>query len=329
MPSDVDQGTVQTGGTGNTQSIEDRVGNALWGDAEPEAEPAGEDAEVDQGTDETTDEADDQGETQSTAVDEVEVEFETWKGKIPAKLKAEIDKGADYTRKTQELSERGKLFDVQLRAQQEQAAFMQAAQAEIDQFKQIEAQLEQYRKVDLSQIDSETLARMSMAAANLREEKARLQETLNGKRNEFRTKMLGHWDDMSKRAHDAITKAVPGWDKVAGEVAQYALNEGFPFEHITGYDRSTRERVGPGVVDPLFAKALYKAMQYDKLQAGKATVLGKAKNAPPVLKPGATDSRAPQQIAQMNFKKSLKAAGSDSRKAEVIGEKLMRSKLFG
>ena len=331
MPSDADQGgTVQTGGTG--QSLEDRIGATLWGDTQeqPEAEET-EEVSDDQGaeTDES-DEATDQAETpQSKAVDEIEIEVDGWKGKIPAKLKAEIDKGADYTQKTQKLAEEKKLFDMQMRTQHEQQAFVQAASKEIRQFEQIEAQLEQYRQVDLSQIDGETLSRMSMAAANLREERAKLQETLNNKRGEFKQKMLGAWDEMTQKARDVIVKTVPDWDKVAGSVAQYALNEGFPFEHITGHDRTTRERVGPGVVDPVFAKTLYKAMQWDKLQASKATTLTKATNAPPVVKPGASNTGSNKTVDQMNYKKALKTAGSDTRKAQLIGDRLMKSKLFG
>lgn len=313
MPSDVDQGA--------TQSVEDRIGDALWGNSE--------EAEVEEATDEAADQAGDADEAVEAkpAVDEVEIEVEGWKGKIPAKLKAEIDKGADYTRKTQEAAEQRRLFETQVRAQQDQQAFAQAASKELEQFRQIEAQLEQYRTVDLSQIDGETLNRMSMAAANLREEKARLKESLDNKRGEFRQQMIRHWDDMTSKARDALTKTIPAWDSVAAEVAQYALSEGFPFEHITGYDRATRERVGPGVVDPTFAKTLYKAMQYDKLQASKATNLAKAKNAPPVLKPGATDPRPNAQVGLMNFKKAMKAAGSDSRRAELIGDRI-GSKFF-
>lgn len=327
MPSDADQGgTVQTGGTG--QSLEDRIGSTLWGD-EP---AAAEEAAVDQAPDQDSgDEADDQAEEapQSSAVEEVEIEVEGWKGKIPAKLKAEIDKGADYTRKTQAVAEKERLFAVQMRTQQEQQAFLQSASKELEQFKQIETQLEQYRQVDLSQIDGETLSRMSMAAANLREERAKLQEILGNKRGEFKERMLGNWDEMTHKAREVIVKSIPEWDKVAGTVAQYALNEGFMFEHITGHDRSTRERVGPGVVDPVFARTLYKAMQWDKLQASKATTLTKATNAPPVVRPGAPNTSSNKAVEQTNYQKALKVAGSETRKAQVIGDRLMKSKLFG
>lgn len=322
MSSDVDQAVTP-------QSIEERIGNHLWGEetSEDTAAETAADTAADTADDDQAEETAEGQNPASPAVDEVEVEVEGWKGKIPTRLKAEIDKGADYTRKTQELSESRKLLDVQVRTYQEQQAFMQAAGQEMDQLRQIEAQLEQYRGVDLSQIDSETLSRMSMAAANLREERAKLKESIDGKRGQFKQRLASSWDEMTARAREAIVKTIPNWDSVASEVAQYALNEGFPFEHITGHDRATRERVGPGVVDPVFAKTLHKAMQWDKLQASKATSIGKAAKAPPVLKPGATDTRSNAQIGLMNFRKAVKNAGSDSRKAELIGDRVA-SKFF-
>jgi hypothetical protein len=308
MPSEIDQAAPQ-------QSIQERLSSVFSAQA-PEPAEAVEAAAEDTDTDPVDDsESEENAQSEQPAIEEIEIEVEGWKGKIPTKLKAEIDKGADYTRKTQELADQKRLFESQLRVQQEQQAFMNSARAEYEQLQQIEAQLEQYKRVDLTQIDSDNLNRMSMASANLREERAKLKETLDGRQAEFKQKMLTSWDQMTQNAHAAITKAVPNWDKVSGEVAQYALGQGFPFEHITGYDRTTRERVGPGVVDPLFAKTLYKAMQYDKLQTSKATTTNKIANAPPVLRPGASNqgqvtSRQKALVQQHKQKGSVDSAAA-------------------
>lgn len=300
------------------QSVEDRLADKLWGPAEgdspPESEPA----------DEADDDQPEDQEPQSPGVEEVEIEHEGWKGKIPSKLKAEIDKGADYTRKTQEVADQRRLIEAQARAEQERAAFQKSAEAEYEQLRQIEAQLEQYRKVDLSQVDGETLSRMSMAAANLREERAKLQEAINGKQGEFRKQLASHWDQMAEQARQSVARAIPSWDKDAPQVAEYALSQGYSFEMLTGYDRQTRERVGPGLVDPTFAKTLHKAWQWDKLQSSKPAAQAKAANAAPVLKPGAVDARSMKQVEHMNFKKAMKHARSDSQKAELIGDRLAR-----
>lgn len=306
-------------------SIEDRIGD-LGARLMGHDTPAKEEPEQEQESDDQAEESgDDQAEEQSSApnaVEEVEIEVDGWTGKIPAKVKAELDKAADYTRKTQEVADQRRIIESQQRLQQEQAAFYEAAQQEIDQLQQIESQLEQYRKVDLSTIDSETLARMQLVVGNLREERAKLKESVDGKRGEFKQKIVSTWDQMAQDAHKAVLKSIPDWDKVAKNVAEYAIEAGYPFEVITGYDRQTRERVGPGVVDPVFAKTLHKAWKWDQLQANKTAQTSKASKAPPLMKPGAADTRGIEQVAHMNFRKAIKNAKSDNQKAALIGERL-------
>lgn len=300
-------------------SIESRIEAHLFG-AEDQAEEVSD--QVESNDDDQS--SDEEVEQRAPTVEEVEIEVEGWKGKIPQALKAELDKAADYTRKSQEVADQKRLVDSQRRIEQENQAFYKDASQEFDQLRQIEAQLEQYKKVDLSSVDGETLSRMSMAAANLREERAKLKESLDSKRGEFKTKVVSAWDDMASKAHEAVTRSLPDWDKNAGKVAQYAIDQGFPFEVITGYDRSTRERVGPGVVDPTFAKTLYKAWRYDQLQSGKSTQLEKTKGASPILKPGASDTRSEGQVSQSNLRKALNAAQTPGKKAQVLGDHTVR-----
>ena len=286
MPSEIDQAPAE-------QSIEERIGSLFVAEKPetPEVEAAAEDTQPDQVDDSEPEET---AQPEQPTIDEIEVEVEGWKGKIPAKLKAEIDKGADYTRKTQALAEEKRLYDAQIRAFQEHQAFTQVASKELTALQQIEAQLEQYRGVDLSQIDGETLNRMSMAAANLREERAKLKEALDQKQGQFKQQIVGSWDQMSNQAREVIVKTIPNWDSVAGQVAQWALNEGFPFEHITGHDRKTRERVG----------------QWDKLQASKASTPNKIANAPPVVKPGASNPGAINEKSYKEARQKLGKSGS-------------------
>ena len=107
--------------------------------------------------------------------------------------------------------------------------------------------------MDITQIDGDTLNRMRFAADNLKDRSAKLEKAVEAKKSEFRERVLGSWDELANKAKAVIVKDIPNWDAAAPEVAKYALNEGFQFEHITGHDRRTGERVGPGVVDPVFA----------------------------------------------------------------------------
>lgn len=305
-----------------TPSIESRVEAKLFG--EPKA--ADEQIESTDQADEAVDQADEESEAvdpPKSAVEEVDVETDDgWKGKIPTSLKAELDKAADYTRKSQEVADRARIIDAKQRLDQENQAFYQSAHKEFERMREIDAVLDNYRSVDLTTVEESTLSRMSMAAANLREEKAKLKESIDSKRGEFKTKVVSAWDDMASKAHEAVTRSITDWDKNAGKVAEYAIAQGFPFELITGYDRTTRERVGPGVVDPTFAKTLYKAWRYDQLQSGKSTQLEKAQKGAPMLKLGAADTRTKDQVSITNFRKALNTAQSPARKAQLIGERV-------
>jgi len=322
MSSETDQAVTP-------QSIEDKIGDALWGSAEEPADQAvaEESAEVD--TEDTEDQAVDQSEEtqKSPAVEEIEVEVEGWKGKIPAKLKAELDKVADYTKKTQAVADERRLLETQSRVQQEYQTFLQQNQPLFEEVRQMKALAEQYENADVTNLDPDSITRISRAEAQLRAKISRKETELQQAQGQFKQQMISAWDDMGAKAKAAISRSIPNWENVAGDVAQYALREGYPFEHVTGYDRQTRERVGPGVVDPRFATTLYKAMQYDKLQANKATTMAKANKAPPVVKPGAIDNGSQAQSGLLGFRKALKSAGSDSRRAELIGERVA-SKFF-
>ncbi len=288
--------------------------SAFFGGSEPAAEtPRPEQAQADDQAEDQPEEVEAQAdtETESEAVEGTEEEavIEVDGEKLtPAQIKAALEKDRDYTRKTQAVAEERRVFEAQQRLAQEHAAFQEHAKAEFDQLAQINAQLEQYKRVDLSTVDAETLSRMSMVAANLREEKAKLQESLTQKQGQFRQHAYKAWDEMATRARDAMTKEIPDWNSAAPKLAQWALQQGYPFEVITGYDQQTRERVGPGVVDPTFARTLYKAWKYDQLQSAKPAANAKAAKAPPMLKPGAAapvNQNAKQiQEARTRLKKS-------------------------
>ena len=295
-------------------SPSDRL-NAFFGGGAPAEQVEPTEDQVEDQPEEVAAEAETEPESDAVAEAEEEQLIEVEGEKLtPAQIKAALEKDRDYTRKTQQVAEERRVFEAQQRLAQEHAAFQQHAKAEMDQLAQIDLQLEQYRKVDLSTVDAETLSRMSMVAANLREEKARLTESLKAKQGEFRQTAYRAWDDMASRAREAMTKEFPDWNSAAPKLAQWALQQGYPFEAITGYDQQTRERVGPGVVDPTFARTLYKAWKYDELQAAKPAAHAKAAKAPPILKPGSAAPVNPDakriQEARANLKKTGKGAAA-------------------
>lgn len=300
----------------------DRFADKLFGTEPAQPEQAQADDQAEDQPEDVEAAADTEAESEAVEGTEEEAVIELDGEKLtPAQIKAELDKARDYTRKTQAVAEERRVFEAQQRLAQEHAAFQEHAKAEFEQLAQINAQLEQYKRVDLSTVDAESLSRMSMLAANLREEKARLQESLGQKQGQFRQNAYKAWDEMATRAREAMTKEIPDWNSAAPKLAQWALQQGYPFEVITGYDQQTRERVGPGVVDPTFARTLYKAWKFDQLQAAKPAANAKAAKAPPVLGRGVTTANA-NQLADARIMKAIKNAKSDGQKADLIGARL-------
>lgn len=287
-----------------------RLGAVFGGEPKPEPAPApaAEEAEtevVDQAEDQPADEV--ESEEVETEESEPEIEVEGQK-MTKAQIAEALSKAKDYTQKTQTVAEEKRRLEVERRLFQETQAFQQAASKEAAQLSAIDTELNSYMAVDVSTLDQETFGRMRHRIDVLRENKARLEDSLRSKQGEFRKQVYESWDQMTESARKVITKELPDWDANATKIAEYALAQGFQFEAITGYDRTTRERVGPGVVDPAFAKALYKAWKWDQLQGTKAVAVAKAKAAP-VLKPGAQTAN-PQQRIVKEQRDRLKKTGS-------------------
>ena len=300
-------------------TVEDRLADKLWGAEEPEEVQASDDQVEDQAED-----AEEVEEPQSETVEEVEVEVENWRGKIPAKLKAELDKAQDYTKKTQALAEEKRVFEAQLRVEQERQQFTQAVSQELQQLRDIEAKLAQYESINVSEYDAESLAKMSFAANQLAKERMKLQESIQAKHGQFKQTAEKAWDEMAVKAAEVVKREIPTWDSDAPKMAEWALQQGISYEALSGYNPQTKERVGPGLVDPAHARILHMAWKWSQLQAQKASTTQKVKGAPPMLKPGAVDPRSNKQIEHMNFRKAIKNAKSDGQKAELIGERLSK-----
>lgn len=289
-----------------------RLGAVFGGEpkSEPAEAPAAAEAET-EAEDQAADQPEQEPESEEVAAEEsqAEVEIEVEGQKMTkAQIAEALSKAKDYTQKTQSVAEERRRVEVERRLFQETQAFTQAVSDEIAQLKAIDSQLEQFRRVDLSQYDTDQLARMQLTAASLREDKAKLQESLQQKQGQFKQRVYQSWDEMTDSARKVITKELPDWEANATKIAEYALAQGFQFEAITGYDRTTRERVGPGVVDPAFAKALYKAWKWDQLQGNKAVATAKAKAAP-VVKPGAQSPNTQPRIVKEQ-RDRLKKTGS-------------------
>lgn len=279
------------------ESIVDQLAKSFEQPAEPETtEPEASAAE----------ESDDADATESSdGLEDVEYEGQSYK--VPKALKEAIIHKADYTQKSQEIANQRRnveLLQDAMKAAQAEQAFTASIAPELNQLAVTEA-----RQKDLidrwNQLSSDEKQEIYL----LDRQASTLKETLNGKRNQFMGEQKRVANDLKAKAMDVVRKSIPNFsDKVAEEVTQHALNEGY-----------TRQEID-AIWDPRHAKTLWKAAQFDKLS--KAAV--QKPKTPVVVKAGPSNPMPNQVKADLNLRKAQKAASSSSDKAKVIEQRLMQ-----
>lgn len=279
------------------KSLEDRIAEKLFGPSEEQEEAAEEQQPEDAG--------DQPAEETPQEPEVVEVEFNGKQYKVPAEIKDSLMAQSDYTRKTQEVAEQRRLLDQQVMIQQQESQFRQAVEPEVDQLKQLDSQIKQYKALDWSSMDFETMTRTRMAMEQVKDARDEIKQTLEQKReqfNQYRQKVLS---EVTQKGHEYLKKHIPNWSQDVGqELTKYGIQEGYSDVELSNLN------------DPRIIKTLWKARQWDALQSQKGVVKVPTKAAPSV-KPGA-NTKSTQQLDDMNYQKALKSAKSSSEKERII-----------
>jgi hypothetical protein len=245
--------------------------------------------------------------------DLAELEWEGSKYQVPAKLKDAFMKNEDYTRKTQDLSEQRKSLDhmreVATNAQLEKI-FGDSVSQEHQELSVIDAYLQQVKALDWQSMTSEQLLRHKIEVDNIKERRQALQDSISGKRNHFNNEVKTKMGEMRSKARELATKSIPGFNEETEKAMRaFAMSEGL-----------TESEVDNVLLDPRSYKVLWKAAQFDKVQAGTAKAVEKAT---PVLKPGAANERMPAKTAtDLNLRKEMKSAKTSGDKARIIEARL-------
>lgn len=243
-------------------------------------------------------------EEQGDGLEEVEYEGQTYK--VPPALKEAIITKADYTRKTQDVANQARnveLMQEAMKAAQSEQAFVGSIQSELGQLAAFEAKqrdlINRWPTLSTDEKQEVYLLDHQMKSLN---------DTLNGKRNEFRQAQQKVANDLKAKAADVVRKSIPNFnEKVAQEIAEYAVSQGY-----------TRAEVD-AIWDPRHARTLWEAMQYSKLS--KAAV--KTPKVPAVVKPGASNAMPAAVKSDLNLRKAQGQAKDSSSKAKIIEQRLM------
>lgn len=263
----------------------------------PEADPQADSETLD---DEPDAEGDDADSDEETEVETVEVSVEGVTLKLPKEQAEAIQKAtlrqADYSRKMNEVSAKEKTVTQtlehaeKLRTGAEKFAQVLASVQVMDQ------QIKQYEGLDWQKLRSEDPGQYAAYAADLQTLKLNKQQAemaARGVAAEVEESTQKALQTKREEMFNALKAKLPGWSNQMGEqITQYALSSGMEFETLAK------------ATDPALVIALEKARKFDALQKSKTELKAKAKDAPPVLKPGVRQAKqSPQDEAMTQLRK--------------------------
>lgn len=261
-----------------------------------------------------------QTEQAAPVIDDAFADLE-WEGatlKVPKGLKEAVMRNEDYTKKTQELAEHRRSVD-QLRelaqTRQLESTFSESIAPEQQEVSVIDAYLQQAAKLDWSQMTTDQMLRHKVEVDNIKERRAQLADSMNGKRAKFTAEVQAKLAELRGKSRELASKSIQGFSEDTEKgMREYARTEGL-----------TDSEIDNVLLDPRSFKVIYKAMQFDKVKAGTGKAAEAATKVDRVLRPGNAGERMPAKTAEnLNFGKAMKAAGTNSAaKARVIEDRLV------
>lgn len=209
--------------------------------------------------------------------EEVEVEIDGETYLIPKKISDRFIHHADYTRKTQDVAEMRRALSAEREAHVLEQAFQNATVDDKQQIALLDAQIGQFKKLDWGALETETLLKARAQFDQLKDARAELDTSIKAKRAEFDQKIKSVSQEAIQAGQKYIEQHIKGFnDSLKQELFAYGLNE--------SYTRDEMDRI----VDPRIVVTLWKAKQWDTLQASKPGIMKKAAQAAPVIRPGGT-----------------------------------------
>lgn len=300
-------------------SIEERVANmvkpgGVLGPAvdKPAAQPAADETQA-QGEEQQAEGGEQQaveGEQARPALEDVEFEGKAYK--VPPEVKDALMRQADYTQKSQEVAATRRVLTQQQQALQAQAAFQQTVAEEIGQMKAVEAEIARFNKLDWSSLGTDELVRTKHALDQLKEAKAGIEGSIRKKATEFDQQRQQMLAQQIREGQEILRVKIAGYSPtIAQGIAKYALGEGYTDAEVNS------------LADPRIVVTLWKAQQWDSLQASKKNMGRKVEKAAPFVKPGPS-SKQQDQRGQLQAK--MKAAKTPEERL-AIGRQIMALKM--
>ena len=249
---------------------------------------------------------------QATDSEEIELEYNGKVYRIPKELQDARLRHEDYTRKTQDIAERARVIDAQARMVQEQQQFQAAHAADLQNLQAIRAQHQSLSSMDISQVtDPMQFMKIQKAIQDLEKADAAQVAAINQKAQEFQGKLQQSLAQLQEQGERTLKQVIPKWGpEVAKELSEYGISEGYQKHELAQ------------LYDPRHVKTLWKAQQWDKLQASKPSTQNRANAAAPVLRPGASNPEMNKRMEKVRFAKAMQTAKTTQQKNGLILSRL-------
>lgn len=233
-----------------------------------------------EGAEETTDETTDEGVSDDQpAADEEEVEIDGEKLKLPKKVAEAVMRQQDYTKKTQEVAEKRRTVDDKAQYLDAREHLLHSTFKEAAELQALQAQVEQYKAIDWNTLisDDPTQAlKLNFASQQLQQQLAEKQANVQHLVANADAARKQHLEKQQELGRAELTRRV---GKLSDADKTRTLKQGVDL----GYTDSELATIA----DPRLFHALYKAAQWDAMQAQKPKALQKVAQAPTAVKQAA------------------------------------------
>lgn len=299
-----------------TQSAEEDIADFLFGKDEPEEEYEPGPNINEEGADSEEEEAEEEVKEEAPEGEFVEVEFDGKLYEVPNELKDALLRQSDYTSKTQEVAHQRKEVEViqgTLLQQRQAFEFAESIRDDVSNIEKLDAtekQYHQYLRDNIDNLSTTDIEKLRMGIEDARRERDDLGRALQYKQQEFQQAQQQSHQELLKKGTEVLRSKIPGWGgDQQRQVRDYALNLGWSEAEIST------------VTDPRQVEVLYKAAQYDALQANKPAAVKKVQSAPSI-KSRARDPETGKFVKQKReLSKALKSENlSAPEKASLIGD---------
>ncbi len=299
----------------STGSVEDRIVEKFMGKEQPP--PAEPEAEADEEGEEPTEEVEgDEAEQEEESEPElVEVELNGEKYAVSQAVKDAIMRESDYTKKTTELANTRRAIELQakeLAIVNEQRAFDQSVADDVDNLKMLEAYIKNVeQQTDWSRLNTDQIVRARLELDQYRNRATELRDTLGKKWGEFKGKVDAERQKLKGEMAEGLSKSIPGWsDETRGAIEKYAKGLGYGEVEVQNMRLQDYQIV-------------FKAMQFDKLQAEKGNAVKQASlKKGKVVNPGPRKTMSDKTAQYLNFRKSMGKAKTPQERNAVIADRV-------